>query len=362
MGTAVGARWDENGLTFRHADPDRALTRVRLDQHASLPDHCLEFGYDTSAGGWSLRIQDFAGWRLEYRLELIHPDGRVEVIPDPDNPHRVANPFGERSVVHRPGYVEPGWLHQVPAEGIWRELTISTRTLDADLGARIWSSSPNTDLVLVAHDGPEYDRMAALGHFSAAMIASGRIPPHHLVLLTPGRRNDWYSANPAYAKALARDVLPRVRAELGTTRPVVGMGASLGALAMLHAQRRSPADFEGLFLQSGSFFRPRLDPQESQFEWFRRIVRFTGRVVRSGHAPGRVPVVLTCGRVEENLANNREMTLALRRQGYAANLVEVPDAHNYTAWRDAFDPHLTALLQRVWAQSAAQASPGTGRT
>jgi hypothetical protein len=26
----------------------------------------------------------------------------------------------------------------------------------------------------------------------------------------------------------------------------------------------------------------------------------------------------------------------------------VPDMHNYTAWRDAFEPHLTGLLARAW--------------
>jgi hypothetical protein len=33
--------------------------------------------------------------------------------------------------------------------------------------------------------------------------------------------------------------------------------------------------------------------------------------------------------------------------GYAAALHEVPDAHNFTARRDAFDPHLTRLLAQV---------------
>jgi enterochelin esterase family protein len=42
------------------------------------------------------------------------------------------------------------------------------------------------------------------------------------------------------------------------------------------------------------------------------------------------------------------MTRALWRQGYPAALYEVPDAHNYTGWRDAFDPYLTDLLHRVW--------------
>ena len=39
--------------------------------------------------------------------------------------------------------------------------------------------------------------------------------------------------------------------------------------------------------------------------------------------------MLTCGLAEENLANNRQMAATLARQGYAARLVEVPDAHNY---------------------------------
>jgi hypothetical protein len=30
----------------------------------------------------------------------------------------------------------------------------------------------------------------------------------------------------------------------------------------------------------------------------------------------------------------------------------VPDAHNYVAWRDAFDPHLTGLLDRIWGADA----------
>jgi enterochelin esterase family protein len=39
------------------------------------------------------------------------------------------------------------------------------------------------------------------------------------------------------------------------------------------------------------------------------------------------------------------MGRALTAQGYGAALHEVRDAHNYVAWRDAFDPHLTGLLQ-----------------
>ena len=55
-----------------------------------------------------------------------------------------------------------------------------------------------------------------------------------------------------------------------------------------------------------------------------------------------MPVVLTCGAAEENIHNNRLMARTLAAQGYPASLHEVPDMHNYTAWRDAFEPHLTA--------------------
>ena len=56
----------------------------------------------------------------------------------------------------------------------------------------------------------------------------------------------------------------------------------------------------------------------------------------------------TCGAAEENVHNNRLMASALAAQGYDAHLAEVPDLHNYVGWRDAFDPHLTALLRKAW--------------
>jgi enterochelin esterase family protein len=60
-----------------------------------------------------------------------------------------------------------------------------------------------------------------------------------------------------------------------------------------------------------------------------------------------VPVVLTCGAIEENVENNRLVARALRARGYPAGLTELPDMHNYTAWRDAFHPHLTRLVGQV---------------
>jgi enterochelin esterase-like enzyme len=125
------------------------------------------------------------------------------------------------------------------------------------------------------------------------------------------------------------------------------MGASLGALAMLHAHSRHPGVLDALFLQSGSFFVPRFDSQERRFPHYRRITRFVAEASGGGLPAQPIPVSLTCGTIEENVENNRLMTATLRAAGYPAQLHEVPDMHNFTAWRDAFDPHLTGLLQQV---------------
>ena len=243
---------------------------------------------------------------------------------------------------------EAEWLLLPPAPGDWREVYLPLSAVRGEMVARVWSPGLPTDRVVVAHDGPDYQRDGKVDRYLAAMIGAGRVPPCHLVLLPAGERHEWYSASPAYARALGLEVLPKIAAELGTDRPVVGVGASLGALAMLHAQRRHPERFGGLFLQSGSFFQPRFDRQESGFRRYLRIVRFTGRVLRATGGPA-VPAALTCGAHEENLANNRDMARVLGEQGYPVSFAEVPGGHDWTGWRDALDPHLTALLQQVFS-------------
>jgi enterochelin esterase-like enzyme len=323
-----GAVCRESELCFGLPDPHRDLSGVRLQQRIGLkPD---EFDYDEAAHAWKLRVTRPAAWRVEYLLELRRPGGETELICDPHNPRRVPGAFGDKSVLECSEYREPAWLRAPAAPGHWQERTFSAPAMQIE--ARIWTPDRPTNLVLVAHDGPEFDKLAALGQFSAATIAAGRAPAHQLMLLAPGHRDDWYSANPVYTEALVNHVLPR-------DKTVVGMGASLGALAMLHAHLSHPGAFAGLFLQSGSFFLPRFDSMERRFSQYRRIIRFVGTAIRTV-APS-IPTVLTCGIVEENVHNNRHMACVLN-----APLFEVPDGHNFTAWRDALDPHLTDLLRQ----------------
>jgi enterochelin esterase family protein len=200
--------------------------------------------------------------------------------------------------------------------------------------------------LIVAHDGPEYAEYAGLTRFLDAMSWEERIPPLRAALIQPVDRNETYSASALYAGALVRELLPEItkRAPHGAR---IGMGASLGALAMLHAHVRHPKAFDGLLLQSGSVFRQRYDKQESGFPRYRRITRFVATVLRRDEAERTIPVAITCGTGEENRSNNEDLAAALTRQGYPTWLSEVRDGHTWTGWRDSFDPHLPALIEAV---------------
>jgi enterochelin esterase family protein len=332
-------------LTLRVEDPDRRHAAVRLCSDLPLAGGAREFVRDDA--GWVLRLSRPAVARLEYQLELVGHDGATQVVCDPGNPDHAPGALGPKSVLVLPEYRPPAWLTGPAVPGTVDELPV--RVVGVELAVRLWSPGDGPLPLLLAHDGPEYDEHAGLTRYAAAMIERGAAPPFRVALLPPGDRDEWYSASAAYGRALCRQLLPALRAAVPVAGRPVGMGASLGGLAMLAAQRRFPDVFAALFLQSGSFFVPRFDRHESGFVRYGRIVRFVRGVLREPSHAAPVPVTLTCGAEEENVHNNRVMVEALRGHGYDATLHEVADLHNYTGWRDAFDPYLTGLLARAWA-------------
>ena len=335
-------------VALRLPDPEESYTAVRLSSDIGGPS------FERDDDEWVLELDLPDVLRLEYKLEVTHADGAVEWICDPGNPKRAPGAFGEKSVLELPGYSAPAWLEEEGVEGRFDEAPVRGRGLGAYVGVRVWSPAdvePGRPLrMLLANDGPEYDALSQLTRYSAAMIARGELPPHRVALLAPGDRNQWYSASAAYARVLAHDVVPALRSAFGIVGAPAAMGASLGGLAMLHAQRRFPRAIGALFLQSGSFFIPRYDAHESGFGRYARIIRFVRETLRDGQYAMPVPTTITVGRAEENAHNNREMARALAAQGYDVTLEEVLDLHNYVGWRDAFDPHLTALLRRAWTR------------
>jgi enterochelin esterase family protein len=260
--------------------------------------------------------------------------------------------FGNKSVLQAREYAPPAWLEADVPEGSQTSLRlgpIMRRRLETPVWAPEGLDAGTPAPVLIAHDGPEYDHLARLERWAAAMVAAGRVPPFRLVLLPPGERDNWYSASEGYARAFVERLVPELRERLPIEGRLAAMGASLGALAMLHVHRRHPDVLGGRFLQSGSLFTMETDAQEVRFSRFGRITPFVRGVHRTRSWAHPVPVAMTCGAEEENLANNRLMAQALERQGYPLRFVENPDMHNYTGWRDTFDPHLTDLLAALWA-------------
>jgi enterochelin esterase-like enzyme len=328
----VGPEVHADRVVFRLAD--RGYASVQLQQELERPRTGPPLAHRD--GVWELAYRRRQVDRMEYRFEA---DG--ESFCDPGNPRRAPGPFGERSVIEFPGYRPPTWLAAPDPEP-------SVPVADY---ARLWSP-PGTDArralpLLAVHDGAGYEGDGQLTRLIAHAVASGRLPPFRVALLDAPDREEAYSASARHARALAA-LLP----SLAPATARAGMGASLGALAMLHAAWRHPSLFDGLYLQSGSYFRLRWDRHESGFPRFGRISRFVGTVLRAPPTDCPIPITLTCGAPEENLPNNRAVVAALRRQGHAVEFVVNRDAHNQTAWRDTFDPHLLALLERARAGPA----------
>ena len=334
-----------DGVVFRLADPDRELTTVRLWVDVDVP---FERDLARREGGWELLVPSLPVDRVEY---LFEADGLL--VPDPGNPLRVGGAFGDHSWLPLTGYHPPSWLDRRPVPGGVRRSVSARRPWARSpgrCGRRRASRPPSRCRCSSATTGPRWTPSVGSPSTSAAWSPRAGSPRCGWRCWRPGERNAWYSANERYAAALTEHVLPALREGWATVSAPVLMGQSLGALAALHVAWTRPRVFGGLFLQSGSYFTPELDPQESGYSHWDRVTGFVRSVHDAAPLPAILPpVTLVCGTAEENLANNRLMAEHLAALGMTVSWGEVRDGHNWTCWRDLLDPHLTDLLTAVWS-------------
>lgn len=338
---------DNGRVRFWLADPDGRFVAVRLYQEVLGEQRLLDMA--RRDGGFELWFDRPAVHRMEYAFDVTHQDGTTSRELDSGNDMTVHGVFGRKSVIEFGDYQPPQWLGEAtePVEPI--ELAVRSDRLATTVPVRLWSASDapaDQPLpLLLVHDGYEFETHSSITTWAAAAVGSGRVRQFRLALLHPVQRIAWYSANPAYADALVEEVLPVI----AETVPIDGRpalaGASLGALAALHAHLTHPGVFAALFMQSGSFFTKAPPGRE---ESLRGIPPFVSGLHSAVSFSDPVPAVLTAGAVERNFENARRMAGTLAAHGYDARFVPVRDGHNYTAWRDALDPHLNDLLARLW--------------
>jgi enterochelin esterase-like enzyme len=337
-----------------------ALTFVAADDPHARPErvwyHLRSFGDDPTfhrdGDDWVATVPAPPVDRLEYLFVVRAPDGTESMVLDPTNPASVAGVFGDHSVLELPGYQPPAWLSHTSEP--WSAQPVAVEARDAGLAVRGEvltppGSTPTDPLpLLVVHDGPEYVRLARLLDlldWSATGDAGVRC---RVLALQPVDRDRAYAASAAYTDALVRHALPAVRDLATTTGPLVGLGASLGALALAYAQATHPGTFAGLMFQSGSFFLPRFDAHEVRFSGYQAVVAATAGLHADPSPLAGTVVRLTAGLGEENLDNNRALADRLAGLDVDAELAVGRDGHSYTAWRDLLDPALPRLLARCW--------------
>lgn len=277
-------------------------------------------------------------------MRVFHGD-RTDLIPDPGNPEIATNPFGFNSVVTGAGYEPPAWLGSSSPAGSLSEIRVSSKAYRVRRAHYLYRPPGIPDSrplpLLAVHDGTDYVNHAALAHALDSLIHHEVVRPFRAVLLNPKARHDEYVGSALHAAHLVEEVIPYLTRRVRTIEPLGVMGASLGAVAALHAAHTYPGTFGRLFLQSGTFaFSSHV---ELSPEMYGSIRSACDPVTRRARLDG-ARVYLTCGRFESLIDWNRKLAASLADQLVDVVFVESWAGHDWGAWRDHFENGLRFLF------------------
>ena len=234
----------------------------------------------------------------------------------------------------------------------------NTRPLSLYLPARAPARGHALPLLLLLDRDPWLDRVPTPALLDR-LIADGRVPPLAAVLVgypTPEHRARELPCDPAFADAMALELLPWLRAQAPITsepqRTVVA-GASYGGLAAAWFGLQHPQVFGRVLSLSGSFWwGPDATPASGsgslddrrEAEWLTR---------RYAEAPvGAVRYLLSAGLFERSAPNDgpgildatRHLRDVLRARGLAVQHREFAGGHDHLAWQRELLEGLGLLL------------------
>ena len=183
------------------------------------------------------------------------------------------------------------------------------------------------------------------------LVEAGRIAPTVVVLVgnAPGARTQELHRNPAFARFLARELLPWLRRRYGiravASRTVLA-GSSLGGLAAVDAARRYPKLFGNVLAQSAAFQwygRELGGPPTSLMQEYARVPRlplrfYLGAGTHETTVVGKMSVSL--------LGSVRHMRDVLKAKGYPVAYAEFEGGHDYACWSATFADGILHLLGR----------------
>jgi enterochelin esterase-like enzyme len=293
---------------------------------------------------------------LWYRLpfqKVRGPDSRWSKRQvDPNNP---LVQFGQ-SHVELPGAAPQPWILPKPdvPRGKLTAIKLDSAQLKEPRRVGVYTP-PGFDPkqrypLLIAFDGEAYGLdpggLIPVPTILDNMIAAKKIPPIVAALVAnQGTRERDLPGSPAFSAFIAKELVPKLRAELRaglTPGETIVTGSSLGGLSSAYIAFHHSDVIGNVLSQSGSyqFVQGSIGADVSPSVE-------GGWLIREYAAAPKRPLrfYLDTGRFEENLLeSNRRMRDVLVAKGYPVTYVEFSGGHDYGMWRGTISDGLIALL------------------
>jgi enterochelin esterase family protein len=205
--------------------------------------------------------------------------------------------------------------------------------------------------LLVLLDGRLYAEVMPTTTILDNLIGERILPPLAAVMadsLDQAIRSAEMGCNPAFADALADELVPWARVRLGVDPPpeqtIVG-GLSFTGLASAFAALRRPDVFGSVLSQSGAFqWKP---PEDGEPEWLlRHLEDFRGSQLRFHLAVGTLETwdVRIVNERTSLLDANRHLRDALSAAGHEVVYREFAGGHDFPCWEEALPDGLRTLV------------------